>query len=552
MFEISDLSLFDEFAIMLATAVGVGLLSVRLRQPLIVAFIAVGILLGPAMLGLVEHSYSMELLAEFGIALLLFVVGLRLDLHLIKTMGPVSLATGLGQITFTTLFVFLICTALGMQTITAIYIAAAMSFSSTIIIVKLLSDKREIDSLHGRIAIGFLIVQDIMVVVAMIVITAFGAVDHQTSIGSEVLGVMIKGICLILLVGLLIKYVLPRVLLHIAASTELLVLFSIAFAVGFAAFSDVIGFSKEVGAFLGGIALASSNYREAIGSRLTSVRDFLLLFFFISLGAQLNITDIGTQLPIAILLSAFVLIGNPLIVLTIMGVMGFRRRTGFLSGLAVAQISEFSLILAALGLSLRHIDEQTAGLITLVALITIATSTYMIIYSHQLYERLAPFLRFFERKVPFQEERLETSSGYIQLPDTIVYGLGRFGKNLALGLSENGHKVLGVDFDPMVVKNWSSSEVQVFYGDAEDPGFLLSIPLKSVHWVISSIPDKRINKTLIDALRTEGYQGKIAITLHRGVAKSELGLNEDDIILLPYQQAAKQTAQMMTEFSLKK
>ncbi len=545
MLDLNYVSLFDEFALMLAVSVSVGLLAIRLKQPLIVAFIAVGILLGPAVLGWVEKSYSMELLAEFGIALLLFVVGLRLDLHLIKTMGPVSLATGLGQISFTTFFVFLICMSLGMSVTTAIYIAAAMSFSSTIIIVKLLSDKREIDSLHGRIAIGFLIVQDIMVVIAMIVITAFGAVGVNTHLGYEVIGVFAKGVFLIALVGVLIKYVLPRVLFHIAASTELLVLFSIAFAVGFAAFSDLIGFSKEVGAFLGGIALASSNYREAIGSRLTSVRDFLLLFFFISLGAQLNISELGSQLPTALLLSIFVLVGNPLIVLTIMGIMGFRRRTGFLSGLAVAQISEFSLILAALGLSLGHIDVETAGLITLVALITIATSTYMIIYSHRLFERLSPLLKAFERSNPFQEERLEISN-HEQLPDTIVYGLGRFGKNLALDLSSQGRKVLGIDFDPMVIKKWTSTEVPVYYGDAEDPGFLLSIPLQQVDWVVSTITDKHINKVLINALRSEGYQGKIAITLHKKVPKAELGLQEGDVIFLPYQQAAQRTAHFIS------
>ncbi|MCD8513925.1 MAG: cation:proton antiporter [Nitrincola sp.] len=349
----------------------------------------------------------------------------------------------------------------------------------------------------------------------------------------------------------MIRYVLPRVLIYIASSTELLVLFSIAFAVGFAAFSDLIGFSKEVGAFLGGIALASSQYREAIGSRLTSVRDFLLLFFFISLGSQLNIADLGIQLPMALLLSAFVLIGNPLIVLTIMGLMGFRKRTGFLSGLAVAQISEFSLILAALGLALGHISGETAGLITLVALITIATSTYMIIYSHKIYDFLAPVLSLFERKMPFQEERLESGDS-TDRPNIVVFGLGRLGKNLALDLKEKGNKVLGIDFDPIVINKWTLNDIQVLYGDAEDPGFLLSIPFEKVQWVVSTIPEKQINKILIDALRAEGYEGRIAVTLHRRVQKSELGLREDDVILLPYQQAALQTALMISESSARK
>ncbi|MCH8498709.1 MAG: cation:proton antiporter [Marinobacter sp.] len=548
MTEHSYLGLFDEFAIMLAVAVSIGFLAVRLRQPLIVAFIAVGIVLGPAALGLIEHSHAMELLAEFGIALLLFVVGLRLDLNLIRTMGPVSLATGLGQITFTSLFVFLICKGLGLQTVHALYIAAAMSFSSTIIIVKLLSDKREIDALHGRIAIGFLIVQDIMVVVAMIVITAFGTTGQDASLTGEIGAVFVKGLLLVILTGLMIRFVLPRLLIHVAGSSELLVLFAIAVAIGFAAFSDWIGFSKEVGAFLGGIALATTAYREAIGARLTSVRDFLLLFFFISLGAQLNLDTIGAQVPMAILLSAFVLIGNPLIVLTIMGIMGFRKRTGFLAGLAVAQISEFSLILAALGLAVGHISEETVGLITLVALITIATSTYLILYSHPLFERLAPLLRFFERKHPFQEERLE-SNVVTASPDVIVFGLGRFGHRLAAGLQASGLNVLAVDFDPLIIKNGNMLDLDAVYGDAEDPEFLLSLPIHKVQWVVSSIPEERINKTLAASLLSESYKGQLVATTHHQSRVEELKKAGFHLVLLPYLDAADQAVDRICHWS---
>ena len=538
-------SLFNEFAVLLAIAVAVGILAIRLRQPLIVAFIAVGVVLGPSALGLVEHGYAMELLAEFGIALLLFVVGLRLDLNLIRTMGPVALATGLGQITFTSILVFLICHLLGMALVPSLYVAAAMSFSSTIIIVKLLSDKREIDSLHGRIAIGFLIVQDIMVVVTMIVITAFGAAEEDTYLLREALIVVAKGVGLLLLVALLMRFVLPGLLYLVARSTELLVLFSIAFAVGLAAFSDGIGFSMEVGAFMAGVALASTRYREAVGSRLISVRDFLLLFFFISLGAQLDMALLGLQVPTALLLSAFVLIGNPLIVLSIMGIMGFRRRTGFLSGLAVAQISEFSLILAALGLNVGHIAEDTVGLITLVALITIASSTYLIIYSHQIFERLSPLLSFFERKEPFQEQRLKPGEDQ-PLPEVIVFGLGRYGGSMAEGLRDAGWPVLVVDFDPVEVSRWSRKRgLQVIYGDAEDLEFLATIPTVNARWVISTIPDERVNRTLIQGLRHEGYAGRIAVTSHYPSTALAEDLNDQDRLLVPYRDAAAQTVQQL-------
>lgn len=537
-------SLFEEFAIILTVAVATGMLAIRLRQPLIVAFIAVGIALGPSAFNLVEHNHAMELLAEFGIALLLFVVGLRLDLNLIKTMGPVAVATGLGQITFTSIFVFLICQLLGMAVVPSLYVAAAMSFSSTIIIVKLLSDKREIDSLHGRIAIGFLIVQDIMVVITMIVITALGAAGAAASLPAEVTSVLAKGAAMLVIVVILIRYVLPGLLFQAARSTELLVLFSIALAIGLAAFSHWIGFSKEVGAFLGGIALASTQYREAIGSRLTSVRDFLLLFFFIALGTQLDMALLGLQIPVAVLLSAFVLIGNPLIVLTIMGLMGFRRRTSFLSGLAVAQISEFSLILAALGLSLGHIGDDSVGLITLVALITITLSTYMILYSHQLFDFLAPALKPFERKHPTQELYLEQGEAQQNI-DLILFGLGRYGMELAEHFANAGRSVLAVDFDPVIIRSWSNPNIQAVYGDAEDPDFLAALPVRTAQWVVSAIPEERVNRTLANGLREEGFTGKLALTSHHESVAKRLSDTGADLLLFPYRHAAAQAAYLI-------
>ena len=393
---------FTEMAVLLLFAAAVGALCVRLRQPLIVAFIAVGILVGPSVLGWVSANDQVDLLAKFGITLLLFVVGLKLDLHIIRTMGPVALATGLGQVIFTSVVGYLIGYAFGMTPVTALYVAVALTFSSTIIIVKLLSDKREVDTLHGRIALGFLIVQDLVVVLVMIGLNALGATG-DVSWTQAAFAVLVKGVGFILLVGVAMRYLLPRLLHMLSRSQELLVLFGIAWGLALAALGVMLGFSKEVGAFVAGVSLASTPYRDALGARLTSVRDFLLLFFFLDLGAQLDLGLLGAQLVEALVFSLFVLVGNPLIVMVIMGVLGYRSRTGFLAGLTVAQISEFSLILGALGLSLGHISAETMGLITLVGLITISASTYMIVYSHPLYERLAPWLGVFERRQPHRE-----------------------------------------------------------------------------------------------------------------------------------------------------
>jgi len=366
-------SLFNEIAALLVLAAVVGFVGVLLRQPLIVSFIAVGILAGPSVLGVAQSSAPIDLLAELGIAVLLFLVGIKLDLKLVRTLGPVALATGLGQVLFTSGFGFLICLALGLDTITSIYVAIALTFSSTIIVVKLLSDKREIDSLHGRIALGFLIVQDLVVVFAMISLSAIGIGTAGDSTTADVLIVLGASIGMLGLVLLFIRFLADPLTERLAKSPELLLMFAIALAAALAALGQTLGFGKELGGLLAGVALASTPYRDAIGARLAPLRDFLLLFFFIALGSQLDIGNLGESWVAAAVLSIFVLVGNPLIVLLIMVFMGYRKRTGFLAGLTVAQISEFSLIFMGVGVGLGHVTEDALGLVTLVGLITIAT-----------------------------------------------------------------------------------------------------------------------------------------------------------------------------------
>ncbi|MEH6823579.1 MAG: cation:proton antiporter family protein [Motiliproteus sp.] len=530
-------NVFTEMAVLLLMAAVIGAIGVRLRQPLIVAFILVGILVGPSVLGWVSANDQVDLLAKLGIALLLFVVGLKLDLHIIRTMGPVALATGLGQVTFTSIVGYFIALALGMSPVTALYVAVALTFSSTIIIVKLLSDKREVDALHGRIAIGLLIVQDVVVVLVMIGLTALGEAGDAASLGREVVEVLAKGGLLIVAIGLLMRYVLTPLLHGLAHSRELLVLFAIAWAVALGATGMHLGFGKEVGAFLAGVSLASTPYREVIGARLVSLRDFLLLFFFIDLGAGLELAMLGVQVVPAIVLSLFVLIGNPLIVMVILGIMGYRKRTGFLAGMTVAQISEFSLILGALGLSLGHIDADTMGLITLVGLTTISASTYMILYSHPLYERISPWLGVFERKRPHREDARDLTADESGA-DVILFGLGLFGAGIARELRQQGHKVLGVDFDPELVRRQEGNGYAVRYGDAEDPEFLATLPLGQTQWVLSSVREKPINLTLLHGLRDHGYKGRVAVTAHNLADAEQLKQAGADRVLIPYADAA--------------
>jgi Kef-type K+ transport system membrane component KefB len=277
-----EVGVFEQVAAVLFVCMIAGAAALVLRQPLVVGLIAAGIAVGPQALGLVDDVTDIELLAKLGIALLLFIVGLKLDVRLIGRLGPVALATGLGQVLFTSVIGFFIALALGFETVPALYIAVALTFSSTIIIVKLLTDKREIDDLHGRIAIGFLIVQDIAVVLAMIAITASG--DASGPLGIQILNVIARGVVLVGLVILFGRYVATRLVSLLARQSELLILGAVTWAVALASVSILLGFSEEVGAFLAGLSLASTPYRDAISGRLSTLRDFMLVFFFIELG----------------------------------------------------------------------------------------------------------------------------------------------------------------------------------------------------------------------------------------------------------------------------
>lgn len=542
-------NVFYDFALLLAAAGLLGLVAHWLKQPLIIAYIAVGILVGPAGLEWVSIGSEIDLLAKAGIALLLFTVGLKLDLQVIRTMGPVSLATGLGQVMFTSVIGYVICLLLGFAHLSAVYIAVALTFSSTIIIVKLLSDKREIDSLHGRIAVGFLIVQDLVVVLAMIVLTAFGAGQRSGEWVTDILLVSTKGAALICVLALLMKFIIPPVFQRASKSIELLTTLAIAWAIALAAIGDWLGFSKEVGAFLAGVSLAPLSQRDALGSRLVGLRDFLLLFFFVDLGAYLTLSMLGPQLLPATLLSLFVLIGNPLIVMIIMGSMGYRNRTGFLAGLTVAQISEFSLMLGALGKSLGHISNEILALITLVGLITITLSTYLITYSQVLYQWMAPGLSWFERRNPFREVAIEKSSCTARSFDVIIFGLGRYGNHIMQELSRRGWQVLGVDFDPDVVRRMRELGYEVVYGDAEDPVYSAVLPLSGVDWVVSSIPQQSINGTLLQSLDRHGFEGQTALTAHNSQSAEELRNAGSDVVLLPFRDAANEAVDQICMIS---
>ena len=515
------LGVYTEVSLILLAAAVLGAIGLLLRQPLIIVYILLGIALGPSGIKLVQSQDVVDLLAQVGIAILLFLVGLELNPDYVRRIGAVAVATGLGQLSFTIIIGFLLTLLLGKDWLTALYIAIALTFSSTIIIVKLLSDKRELDTLHGRIAVGFLIVQDIAVIVALVAMSVLGGGQAGEQGLAQVLGaIALKLAALGAGMYLAMRYLLGRLLRFLARSLELLLIFAVAWAVGLAALGDWLGFSKELGAFLAGFALSPTHFRDAISTRLIPLRDFLLLFFFIDLGTKFDLATAQQEWLTALILALFVLIGNPLIVMAIMGTMGYRRKTGFLAGLTVAQISEFSIIFIAMGLSLGHVRQDALSITTMVGLITIALSTYMILYSQPLYKRLERFLKPFERKEPFAEKRFEAQELDDAPYEVIVFGLGRTGRLVLDHYHALGIRAIGVDYDPEAVAAMQGRGIPALFGTAEDQEFIMGLPLAHAKLLVITLPHMDDVQDLLRTVNATDFDGRII-----AVARSEADAN---------------------------
>jgi Kef-type K+ transport system membrane component KefB len=476
--------LFSEISLLVAFSASVALLMRALKQPLIIGHILTGIVVGPSVLGIVQSPETIGLLGEFGIALLLFVVGLGLNPKVIREVGKVAVLTGIGQICFTVFFAFILISALGFSLVETVFLSVALAFSSTIIILKMLSDKKEQNKLYGKISIGFLLVQDIVATFALVFAAASGTGGLSPAEVAKLAG---TGILLVALVILAANYIVRPMTTFLSKSQELLFLFTIAWGLGIATIFYEFGYSLEVGALLAGVALASFSYAQEVASRLKPLRDFFLIVFFIALGSQFDLGNFAEYLPVALILSALVLIGNPIIVMSIMGALGYTKRTAFKAGLAVAQISEFSLIFLLLGFRNQQIGENIIITGTLVALITIAISSYMIIYADSLYAKLEKYLTIFERKKP--KEKAEHHRQY----EAVLFGYRHGGQEFVKVFRNIAKRFIVIDYDPEITDELERKRVPYIYGDATDPELLDEIDLSKVRLVVSIATDYNTN-----------------------------------------------------------
>ena len=293
-----------------------------IKQPPIIAYIIAGILSGPLFLNFIGPSSTsselIQIFAHLGVAFLLFIVGFSLDFRVLKEFGAVATIGGFFQILLTEVVGYFISLGLGFSSISSIYIATALAFSSTVIVIKILSDKKEIHTLHARIALGILIVQDFVAALALMAIPLINSQTTSNKILTD-LGIILL---LIFAVFVFANYILNRIMDYLARSQEVLFLFGIAWALIIAAIFDTLGFSLEIGALIAGMSLASSRYTLELGGKIKPLRDFFVVLFFVFFGSQLSGAITWPLIQKALILSLFVLIGKPLIVMIILRLFG--------------------------------------------------------------------------------------------------------------------------------------------------------------------------------------------------------------------------------------
>lgn len=483
---------FTELSLVIVAASLVALVMRALHQPLIMGYILTGIIVGPSVLDLIHGKEAFDTFSEIGIALLLFIIGLELSVAMVRRLGKPVILTALALLFSVGTLGYLVGVAFHFTQQEALITGLALFFSSTIIIAKVLSDKKELIRLNGQIAIGVILIDDIIATFALLFVAAQTG-DPLTSLDIGLL--ILKGIAVISVLFLCGAKLLPPITRYVAKSQELLFLFALAWGFGVASLVNAIGFSVEVGALFAGVTLAHLPYTHQIGARLKPLRDFFIILFFISLGERLQIDNLTAGLVPALILSAIVIILKPLIVMTALGILGYTKRTSFKTGINLSQISEFSIILVVLATSANLVDDRLSAIITLVAIITIAISTYLMKYDDWLYTKIEDKLHMFERTEI--KEKSQTAKSY----GLILFGYRNGGHRFLKTFHEMKLPYIVADYDPDVIEELKRKHIPHMYGDVADPELLSEINLEKTKLVINTIDDHTVNIAIARHIR---------------------------------------------------
>ena len=523
-------NIFLQFAVVLSLASLYGFCVLKLKLPLVVAYLLAGVTLSIVSVFDLHHTGIFSFLPEIGIAFVLFLIGMELDLREIKALGKPIVLASLGQIVLSSLAGFAIAGALGFNATESLFLGLGLSFSSTVVVIKMLLEKRDLTSLYGKLAIGILLLEDLVAIIVLMGISV-GSSMFQLGLQNSLPFVTfaLKAVGLFFLTFILSKYVLERVFDAVAKSVELLFLTALTWCFIFTALAIVSGFSVVIGAFLAGVALASSPYHLQIQGKIKPLRDFFVTLFFVYLGTEAKVADLIAH-PIAILiLTLYAITLKPIIYLAILGIFGFRKHTMFQTALNLSQVSEFSLVMLLVGFKAGLVSQSTLSVMAAVGVLSIVISSIMVSQSRRIYLLIMPLIKFFESK---KRHFLETEINEELENHIVVIGAHRVGEPVINFLKKQKLPFRVVDFNPHTVELLRSQNIDVVFGDISDPEIIDSLGLDKAKLIISTIITMPDNEMLLEECHRRKVQAKIVVRAADAMhAKALKDLGADYVIL---------------------
>ncbi len=534
--------LFIQLGLVLIIAAVAAYVLRLIKQPQILAYVLVGILITPVF-GLVTDTSLIGSMSTIGIAFLLFIVGMEIDLRKLKNVALVSTLGGGIQIVLLFVFGYLIALLLGFLSLEAAYVGLMLAFSSTMVVMKLLSDKKELNTLHGRIVVGILLLEDIVAIFALSVLSSIN--DFNLSLFGVA---FLKFLSLFAVAFLCSKYLFPRIFKFAAKNPEILLMSSVAVCFIFSLAFYYLGFSIVIGAFLAGVTLGNLEYNLDIIAKVKSLRDFFALLFFVSLGMGLSLAVIKDMIwPLAIFI-LFVILFKPFIIMTICSLFKYTKKPAFLSAISLSQVGEFSLIIAAQGLLLGHISQDLFSLIVVVTLLSITLTSYLIKYGGWFYKIFDRPLKIFE---VFSTKGMEYAASEVK-PSVILCGHNRIGFSILKGFKKMKKRVLIVDYNPEMIDRLAKQGYHCIYGDVNDDEIIEKMELGKIKMLISTVPEVNDSLYLIRKTRKVNKKAKVIVTASEIDGALRLYKAGADYVIMPHFLGGEHASRLISEVRKRK
>ncbi|MEO8604446.1 MAG: cation:proton antiporter [bacterium] len=530
-------SILLDIGVSILTATVLAYVARLLRQPLLLAYIGAGLLIGPAGLGIVHDDHRIAELSELGLAFLLFIVGLEIDLKKLLSASRVAAPVAVGQVVLCALIAYGAVALLGFHGLPALYLGVASAFSSTMVVVKLLSDKSELDTVDGRLTIGILLVQDALAIVVL----ALQPNLQQPSLQPILLS-LVAGVGLVAGALGVARYILPPVLSWAAKSPEIVLISAISWCLLIGYLAVLANFSLAMGALISGVTLSALPYTLDVAAKIRGLRDFFVTLFFVALGMQLELGAPRVLIAAAVL-STVVVLSRFITVGPMLYAFGYGTRIGMLSSLALAQTGEFALVIVSIGLTLGHVDAEVASIIALTLVITSTLSTYMILANRQVAQRLTALLAGLGlRDGPRVDAAAE---GEAVPPEVVLLGFHRAASSLlhATQYGAEGRPLLVVDFSPEVYQKLRTRSVPVVYGDISHLDTLEHVGVEHAQLVISTVSDDFLrgtdNMTLLRQVRRLNPAARVILCAETLDQARRIDAAGADYVVLPRVETAR-------------